>query len=247
MPGKRILILGGTGEARALAPALIEAGFSVVTSLAGVTRQPLLPAGELRCGGFGGAAGLASYLRQEGTALVVDATHPFAAVMSSHAHLACRDAGVPLLRLERAAWQAGAGDRWTPVGSAAEAAAALPEAARALVTIGRKDIAPFLARQDVSGLARMIEHPALPLPSGWTLLCERPPFSVESERLLMRAHGIDCLVSKNAGGSATEAKLVAARELRIPVIMVQRPVKPEVQTFDMPTEVVSAARRLLSP
>jgi precorrin-6A/cobalt-precorrin-6A reductase len=167
--------------------------------------------------------------------------------MSSHAHLACGDAGVPLLRLERAAWRAGAGDRWTPVASAAEAAAALPAGARALVTVGRKEIAPFLARPNVSGLARMIEPPALPLPSGWTLLCERPPFSVESEQLLMQAHGIDCLVSKNAGGGATAAKLVAARDLGIPVIMVQRPLKPEVQTFDTPAQIVFAARRLLSP
>jgi precorrin-6A/cobalt-precorrin-6A reductase len=247
MRRERILILGGTGEARELAPMLAAQGFSVITSLAGVTENPLLPEGEVRRGGFGGIAGLADYLRREGIAMVADATHPFARQMSVHAEQACREAGLPLLRLERRAWRPEAGDRWTSVSSVAEAATSLPRGSRALVTIGRKEIAAFLAREDISGLARMIEPPDLPLPAGWTLLLQRPPFGLAEERKLMGEHAITRLVTKNSGGAATEAKLVAARELGISVTMVQRPHKPEVQTFETAKELAAAARRLLSP
>jgi precorrin-6A/cobalt-precorrin-6A reductase len=123
----------------------------------------------------------------------------------------------------------------------------LPGGSRALVTIGRKEIAPFLAREDISGVARMIEPPEAPLPARWSLLLRRPPFSVAEERQLMEVHAITRIVTKNAGGSATEAKLVAARELGIPVTMVQRPVKPAVQTFDTAEELAAAVRGLLSP
>jgi precorrin-6A/cobalt-precorrin-6A reductase len=247
MRGDRILILGGTGDARALASVLAAEGFSVITSLAGVTENPLLPEGEVRRGGFGGVSGLMDYLRGEDIAAVADATHPFAQRMSEHAEAACRETGLPLLRLERPAWKAEAGDRWTTVSSVAEAAASLPGRSRALVTIGRKEIAPFLAREDISGVARMIEPPGLPLPARWTLLLQRPPFTVEAERRLMGEHAITRLVTKNAGGTATEAKLVAARVLGIPVTMVQRPLKPAVQTFDTAEELAAAVRGLLSP
>jgi precorrin-6A/cobalt-precorrin-6A reductase len=247
MPGERILILGGTRDARELAASLIAEGFSVITSLAGVTADPLLPQGELRRGGFGGPEGLARYLRREGVAAVADAAHPFAARISVHAAEACRSEALPLFRLERPAWRPSHGDRWTMAESVMPAARLLPEGARVLLTIGRKEIGPFLAREDVSGVARMIEPPPLELPARWRLLLARPPFSVASERQLMQAHAITCLVTKNAGGSATEAKLQAARELEIPVIMVQRPVKPQVQTFAGAAELTAAARRLLSP
>jgi precorrin-6A/cobalt-precorrin-6A reductase len=247
MPGERILILGGTQDARALASLLVAEGFSTVTSLAGVTEEPLLPEGDVRRGGFGGAEGLADYLRREDVAAVADATHPFAARISAHADQACRAAGLPLLRLERPAWQPTAADRWITAGSVAEAALLLPEGARVLLTIGRKEIQPFLAREDVSGIARMIEPPAAELPPRWRLLLARPPFTAASELRLMREHAITCLVTKNAGGSATEAKLQAARELGIPVIMVQRPAKPAVQTFLTAGELAAAASRLLSP
>jgi precorrin-6A/cobalt-precorrin-6A reductase len=247
MRRERILILGGTGEARELASLLAAEGCSVITSLAGVTENPLLPEGEVRRGGFGGVPGLVDYLNKEGIALVADATHPFAWHMAVHAEAACRETGLPLLRLERPAWRAGAGDRWTAVCSVVEAAASLPGGSRVLVTIGRTEIAPFLAREDISGVARMIESPGSPLPARWTLLLQRPPFTVAQERRLMREHAITRLVTKNAGGAATEAKLVAARELGVPVTMVQRPVKPEVQTFDKAEELAAAATRLLSP
>lgn len=247
MPRDRILILGGTRDARELANLLVANGYSVITSLAGVTQNPELPLGEVRRGGFGGAEGLLAYLRSEGVVAVADATHPFALRMSVNADAACREAKLPLLRLERAAWRATLDDRWLPVGSVAEAAALLPEHARAFVTIGRNEIRTFLSREDVSGLARMIEPPEISLPPRWTLLLDRPPFTVAHERLLMTDHAITWLVTKNAGGSATEAKLVAARKLRIPVIMVERPVKPPAQSFATASELASSVRRLLSP
>lgn len=247
MPGKRILILGGTCDARVLASALIAEGFAAVTSLAGVTEQPLLPEGEVRRGGFGGTEGLVGYLKREGVSAVADATHPFAARISAHADLACRAVGLPLMRLERPPWQPTAADRWSMARCIAEAALLVPEGARVLLTIGRKDIQPFLVREDVSGVARMIEPPAVELPPRWRLLLARPPFSRAPELQMMRDHAITCLVTKNAGGSATEAKLVAARDLQIPVIMVQRPLKPAAQSFASAGELAAAAKQLLSP
>lgn len=222
-----ILILGGTGDARRLAERLVAEGSRVVTSLAGVTAEPVLPPGEVRRGGFGGVEGLAAYLRAQGIGAVIDATHPFAMQMSIHAYTACRMCHVPLYRLERPAWKRGPGDDWTEVASAGAAAQALPAAARALVTIGRKEIRPFFAQTDVEGIARMIEPPAEPAPPGWQVLLQRPPFDVPSEIKLMQSHGITHLVTKNAGGGETEAKLSAARQLAIPVIMIARPAKPE--------------------
>jgi precorrin-6A/cobalt-precorrin-6A reductase len=247
MPGKRILILGGTGEAREIAAILLDKGFDVISSLAGVTAEPVLPAGALRRGGFGGAAGLASYLREEGIAAVVDATHPFAARMSGNAAIACQEAGLPLLRFERPPWQPQPGDRWTTVATVGDAAAALPAGARALVTIGRKEIAPFLSREDVSGIVRMIEAPDAAVPPNWTALLERPPFTLQSERRLMADHGITALVTKNAGGVATEAKLEAARELAIPVILVARPAKQAGGCFASVHELTADLERSLSP
>ncbi|MCA3573966.1 MAG: cobalt-precorrin-6A reductase, partial [Aestuariivirga sp.] len=246
MPADRILILGGTREARELASLLTAEGRSVVTSLAGVTRTPALPPGEVRTGGFGGAGGLLSYLRREAIALVVDATHPFAARMSANAHEASAAAGVPLLRLERPPWQPGPGDRWTPAETVAAAAAALPPGARVLLTIGRKEVAPFFAKGDLGGIARMIEETAEPLPPNWSLLMERPPFSVAYERKLLVDNALAWLVTKNAGGGETEAKLVAARELGLPVIMVARPPKPRAVIQASAGEMAVAIRRLLS-
>lgn len=247
MPVKRILILGGTRDARELAAALIARGFHVITSLAGVTTDPLLPPGDVRRGGFGGATGLADYLRSEGIHALADATHPFAARMSANADAACRDTGLPILRLERPAWRAGPGDRWTSVTSTTGAAAVLPMGARVLLTIGRREIAPFLGREDLSGIVRMIEPPDAEVPPGWSLRLERPPFTVASERQLMSDHAITWLVTKNAGGNTTETKLAAAREAGIPVVMVERPTKPQAPIFNSALEVSAECARLLSP
>lgn len=247
MPPDRILILGGTREARDIADALVREGRSIVTSLAGVTERPVLPAGEVRIGGFGGVDGLKSYIDSAHIALVIDATHPFAAHMSAHAFAACRDSGVPLLRFERAAWVAGAGDDWTLVSSAAEAARAVPPGARVLLTTGRKDLEPFFARRDIAGVARMISAPPSSPPPSWRVLRERPPFSVAGEAALMAGEAITYLVTKNAGGSSTEAKLEASRTRRIPVVMIARPVKPEVPCFAAIGNLMVAVDGLLSP
>lgn len=243
----RILILGGTRDARQLAEVLAAQGHRVITSLAGVTEQPQLPSGEVRIGGFGGADGLAAYLTAEDIALVIDATHPFAVRMSAHAAEACRSRAVPLMKLERPAWRAGEGDNWLDVASAADACTAIPAGARVLLTIGRRDLEPFFGRGDISGIARMIEAPPADPPPNWRVLRERPPFTVTREAALMADNGITHLVTKNAGGSATEAKLEAARKAEIPVIMIARPPKPDVASFAAIDNLSAAVRRLLSP
>lgn len=226
----RVLILGGTAEGRSLADLLAEAGYAPVTSLAGVTRRPGDIRGETRIGGFGGAEGLARYLAAERFSTVVDATHPFAVAISRHAREAAQSCGLPLVRLERPAWRAEAGDRWIDVRGIEAAAAAIPSGAHILLTIGRKEVKPFLARSDISGVARMIEPVDTEVTANWRVLLARPPFHVEKELCLMRDHAITHLVTKNSGGEDTRAKLVAARMRGIEVVMIARPAKPEVPT-----------------
>lgn len=224
---KRILILAGTHDARLLANRLVADGHDVTSSFAGVTTDPILPKGKIRRGGFGGVEGLRNYVEATETDLVVDATHPFAATISNHAALACSD----ILRLERPAWMPQIGDQWVKANCISDAVAALDFEARVFLTIGRKEIAPFMSRPDLSGVARMIEPPAQQLQKNWTLLLGRPPFTLESETELMIAHRISHLVTKNAGGADTVTKLEAARNLRLPVIMIARPAKPTVETY----------------
>ena len=211
-----------------------------MTSLAGVTENPVVPEGEIRVGGFGGEEGLYTYIRDEGITAVADATHPFAAQISRHGFAAAQQAGIPYVRLERAAWTPLPADNWIDVPDIPLAVAALPQAARVLLTIGRKDILPFVERQDLSGVARMIERPLLDLPPCWELLLARPPFSVDAERNLMLNHKITHLITKNAGGKLTVAKLIAARALRIPVIMLERTLKPQAPTFGSAAVLMAA-------
>jgi precorrin-6A/cobalt-precorrin-6A reductase len=229
MQSKKVLILGGTRDARQLAFRLIHAGHDVTTSFAGVTEHPVQPEGKVRVGGFGGVEGLRQYLHAEKYDVLVDATHPFAAIISANAAQAMGD--VELLRLERPAWTPKPNDQWIDVADIQNAVDALPLQASVMLTIGRKEVAPFLARADLSGVARMIEPTPIPLPAKWSLMLERPPFSLESETTLLREHNITHLVSKNAGSSDTETKLTAARNLQIPVIMIARPFKPAVTTY----------------
>ena len=229
MRHEHILILGGTGLAREAANALVPHVPNVVSSLAGMTRTPHLPKGEIRVGGFGGTEGLAAYLRDEKMDLVIDATHPFAAQMSAHAHVASVRVGVRLVRLEAPAWKPQKSDDWRQVGSVAQAVQALPKNANVAVTVGRKEIGAFFARTDLAGIARMIEPPDVAVPKHWQVLLERPPFTHESEIDLLRSSEVAFLVSKNAGGMRV-AKLDAAAALGLPVIMIARPFKPVVAT-----------------
>lgn len=247
MAGPKLLILGGTHDARDLAAALLAAGFDPVTSLAGVTTAPILPPGRVRVGGFGGVAGLKDYLVEERISAIADAAHPFAATMSAHAAEAAAALGLPVIRLERPSWEPEPGDNWVSAASTEDAVAALPRGARALVTIGRKEIGAFFARLDIGGVARMIEAPAIEHSSRWTILRERPPFSLSAEIELIRHHAITHLVTKNAGGDETSAKLTAARETKIPVIMIARPQKPMVDCVPTVEAAVPALRRVLSP
>ena len=227
--------------AREAANALVERGLSVITSCAGVTRTPHLPHGEIRVGGFGGVEGLVRYLREKKFDLVVDATHPFAAQMSAHAHEACARVGVKLIRFEVPAWQAQKGDEWRDVKSVAEAVQTLPVKAKVAVTVGRKEIAAFFARADLSGIARMIEPPDVDVPSQWQVLLERPPFTLDAEIDVLRTCAAEILVSKNAGG-ARVAKLDAAAALGLRVIMVMRPFKPAVFTVTQISELLGTLK-----
>jgi precorrin-6A/cobalt-precorrin-6A reductase len=237
MAGRRLLILGGTTEAAALARALAETrgveahSWDVTTSLAGRTRAPAALPGTVRTGGFGGIDGLAAYLRAERIDRVIDATHPFAATMSAHAVAACAGLGLPLLRIERPAWMPGPDDRWIDVADAEEAAnwlaSALPAGSGVLLTLGRQDVAPFRRCAGLHFVLRSIEPPApQDLPAECLLLAERGPFTLDGERTLIVDHDIRAVVAKNAGGNATAAKLTAAREAAIPVVMIRRPALP---------------------
>lgn len=226
----RLLILGGTGEAVALARAAAPA-FAVTTSLAGVTRNPILPPGEIRRGGFGGSDGLAGYLHAHGIDAVIDATHPFAAVMSRNAVAACAQTDIPLLRLIRPAWTRQAGDDWRGVPDADSAATAIA-ADRVFLTTGLRDLDAFATRRDVWFLVRSIEQPARVPLAHYELIQARGPFDETAEIELMRHHRIGTLVAKNSGGDATYAKIAAARALGLPVIMIARPALPEAETVN---------------
>lgn len=221
---RRVLILGGTAEARALAARLT--GVHVVSSLAGRVSDPLLPAGEVHIGGFGGAEGLAAWLREHRIDRLVDATHPFAERMSASAAHASRVTGVPLLALRRPGWDAEGGDDWRRVPSLPDAAAALPDGARAFLTTGRRSIPVFAARTGVWFLTRSVDPPEPPVPPNMRVLLARGPYTVDGERALIREHRLDVLVTKDSGGAMTSAKLTAAREAGLPVVMVDRPVLP---------------------
>jgi precorrin-6A/cobalt-precorrin-6A reductase len=193
----------------------------VTTSLAGRTRHPRLPAGEVRSGGFGGVDGLAAALAE--VDVLVDATHPFAATMTEHAAVAAARTGTPLVVLRRPGWTAGPGDRWTRVASLADAARAIPAGALVLLATGRQGVEAFL-EVDAWFLVRAIEAPAV-LPPRAELVLARGPFALDDERALLDRHGITLVVAKDSGG-ATEAKLVAARERGLPVVLVDRPPLP---------------------
>jgi precorrin-6A/cobalt-precorrin-6A reductase len=220
-----VLVLGGTAEARVLAAELAgRPGLRVISSLAGRVRNPALPAGEVRIGGFGGVDGLAGWAQAEGVDAVVDATHPFAETISAHAVGACAQAGLPLLRLARPGWDAQEGDDWRDARSLADAAAMLPAlGARIFLTTGRQGLAAFAGLDRLWFLIRCVDPPSGPMPAGREVLLARGPYPREAELALMRRFAVDVLVSKNSGGSLTAGKLAAARELGIPVVMVRRP------------------------
>ncbi len=224
---RRLLLLAGTTEARLLAHALAaRPDLDITASLAGRTADPVGLGVEVRTGGFGGTAGLTEHLRSRGVEILIDATHPFAAVMPWHAQRAASALAVPRLRILRPRWTERPGDRWTHVATISDAPEALLRvgATRVLVTTGRTDLGPYAAMTGVALFVRSIE----PLPVGVVphavAILDRGPFAIDAERTLLTTNRIDAIVTKDSGGD--DAKLVAARELGIPVVVVDRPSSP---------------------
>lgn len=220
--------------------ALAEAGVDAVYSYAGRTEAPVAQPLPVRVGGFGGVDGLAAYLKTEGITHLIDATHPFAAQMSRHAVEACAAAGIPLIALEREPWAAVEGDRWTHVPDLAGAVAALGKASRRVfLAIGRQNLDAFAVAPQHHYLLRLVDPPTDPLllPHAEAVIA-RGPFSAESDRALLLDHRIEVIVAKNAGGAGAEAKLVAARELGLPVVLIDRPGVPERRVARTASEVM---------
>lgn len=237
----RLLILGGTADANRLAAAIAaEPRIAAVLSFAGRTETPKLPPIPSRIGGFGGVAGLVDYLRAERIDSVVDATHPFAAQMSRNAVEACGAVGIPLLALERAPWQAECGDRWIEVDDLPAAADALGAAPRRVfLGIGRQNLDLFAKHPQHAYLVRLVDPPRAPLPlTNVEVVVARGPFDRASDRALLEAHRIEIVVAKNAGGEAAVAKIEAARDLGLPVVMVRRPAIPPRRTVASVAEVM---------
>jgi len=229
----RVLLLGGTTEASDLAKALAEQGINAVFSYAGRTETPLRQPLPQRIGGFGGVEGLVRYLRAEGITHLIDATHPFAAQMSRHAVEAAAMAQIQLLAFERAPWQSAKGDFWQHVPDMAGAVVALPdEPAQIFLAIGRQSLEDFAAKPQHHYLLRLVDQPAaLPLPHV-TALIARGPFTLQGDLDLLQTHRITHIVAKNAGGEGARAKIDAARQLGLPVIMIERPFVPERPSVD---------------
>lgn len=234
----RILILGGTTQARELAGRLAKrTDLEVIVSLAGRTKSPAPQPVPVRTGGFGGVAGLAEYLAKERVDALVDATHPYANIISANAAAAARQAGVALLAFRRPPWRAVAGDRWIEAVDVADAMARLGEHPRRIfVTLGRTELAPLTTAPQHFYLIRSVDpvEPPLPLPRV-NYVTGRGPFSEGDDRALMSAHAIDAVIAKNSGGTATYGKIAAARALGIDVIMLRRPAPPDgpaVETVD---------------
>lgn len=233
----RILILGGTAEARRLVARLsADPRVDLTLSLAGATRDPAPQPAPLRIGGFGGADGLARYLTRTATAALIDATHPFAERISRNAAAAAAETRIPLLRLNRPEWEPAGALDWTGWDSLAQADESLPPGARALFATGRKTLGALSPRTDRMALVRMVDPPDAPLPEGVEALIARPPFDRRAEAALIAAARITHLVAKNSGGAEGRAKLDAAAAAGIPILMIRRPPPPgegtEVATVD---------------
>lgn len=238
---KRILILGGTVDARAVAESLVQhPQLDVISSLAGRTQHPVDLPGRTRRGGFGGAKGLQDYLESEDIGAVIDATHPFAVQMSENAEQACAAANVPRLYLARPAWTAPLGANTTYLDTFTDAARHVSEtSSRAFLTIGGKELNAFINMPHVALLVRTIETPDISQPlANCTIIQGRPPFSYKNEHDLMTAHAIDTLVTKDSSTAATAPKITAAADLGLEIVMIRRPAPPTGETVITPDDAV---------
>jgi precorrin-6A/cobalt-precorrin-6A reductase len=244
---KRILILGGTTEARQLAGKL-AAKYEITLSLAGRTRDPVPQGVPIRVGGFGGVEGLAAHLKDNRIDLLIDATHPYAARISANAAQAAQLTGVPAIALRRPPWEQEPGDRWTPVDSATEAAPLLGTTPRKIfLALGRQELAPFEGAPQHSYLVRSVDpvEPPLAVPHA-TYILARGPFFEAGDRALLETHGIDAIVAKNSGGPATYGKIAAARALGIEVFLIRRPPLPEIPSGATVEDVLHLADHALT-
>ncbi|MGK2922819.1 MAG: cobalt-precorrin-6A reductase [Methyloceanibacter sp.] len=237
----KILVLGGTAEARALAGALAERGaFDVILSLAGRTLKPRAQGVPTRIGGFGGADGLAAYLRDEKISALIDATHPYADTISANAARASSETGVPLLALRRPPWQEKPGDQWIAAASVVAAVEALGKAPRRVfLALGREEIESFATAPQHTYLVRSVDpvDPPLAVPHA-IYLTVRGPFSEADDRVLLERHRIDVIVAKNSGGEASYGKIAAARALHLPVVILERPELPDVPSVETAEDVL---------
>jgi precorrin-6A/cobalt-precorrin-6A reductase len=247
---RRILILGGTTEARQLAERLAgRADLEVTLSLAGRTMAPAPQPVPVRLGGFGGAEGLADHLAIARVDVLVDATHPYATTISANAARATALAQVPLIALRRPAWPPVAGDRWIEVADITGAIAALGTRPRhVFLALGRKEIAPFAAAPQHHYLVRSVDPvvPRLDVPHA-AYITGRGPFEEAEERALLTQHGIGIIVAKNSGGGATYGKIAAARALGLTVVILRRPTLPQVPAVATVEEAVAAIDHALTP
>jgi precorrin-6A/cobalt-precorrin-6A reductase len=243
----RVLILGGTSEASELATHLAaRSDVTVISSLAGRVSQPRLPAGIVRVGGFGGVAGLISYLVDKKIGVVIDATHPFASKISGNAELACNALSLPLIALERPPWEPNEHDSWCTVPDAQTAASMVNyQRNRVFLSIGRQELGAFSNCEDAWFLVRAIDAPSETLPAKSKLILKRGPFHLNDELQMLRSESISLIVSKNSGGPATYSKIEAARTLRIPVVMIDRPRKHNLPTLARPDDVLQKLAKFL--
>lgn len=235
-----LLILGGTTEATALANLMAERGLQGTVSFAGRVNRPRRQPLPQRVGGFGGVAGLTRYILDHGITHLVDATHPFAAQMSRNAVHSAAEAGIPMLALTRPAWQAQPGDNWTQLPDIPAAVRALDgPGRRVMLAVGRMHLDDFAPNPQHTFLLRLVDPPKTPPPfPQYNVVVDRGPFTVDGDRALMEQHGIELIVSKNAGGSGASAKLEAARALNLPVLMIDRPALPDRREVATPQEVL---------
>jgi len=240
-----LLLLAGTGDGRRLAWGLVDIGLPVVVSLAGVTRMPEPLPLPSRVGGFGGEAGFVDYLEQAGITAVLDATHPFAARITDRTARVCAARGLPYLQILRPEWVPEPGDNWTMIGAEEEAARHVRIGSTVFLATGRQTLDRFAGLLGCRVIVRQIDPPTAPFPfEGGEFLIGRPPFSVEREEGLFAQLGVDWIVVKNAGGEESRSKLIAARNLGIPVLMIRRPPMPEAPRVQTVAQALDWVRRL---
>ena len=244
MPASKILILGGTAEAAKLASAFAPLPVESINSLAGRTANPTAISGKIRTGGFGGANGLAAYMVNEKINFLIDATHPYATRISQNAVRASEITTIPLLRLERPEWQKQTADNWIKVASEAQAATMIPAGENVLLALGRQHIAPFAERNDVHFVIRMIDPPEVKLPQYCEIVLAKPG-NYEAELQFLSERKISLIVSRNSGGSISYAKIKAARDLAIPVLMISRPLVAAKTIVATVEEALDFARTVL--